>query len=363
MRHDCFTRVGRLAAVAGLLLAVADAQVPSAVPPALPSAAAHYQLNPKLPTLWIIGASAVRNGHDTGNDGQWGWGNPIASFFDRNRINVVNFALGGTSTRTYQSLGLWDHLLQDMKPGDYLLIQFGSNDASPVNDLARARGTLPGNGEQIEEIDNLKTKKHEVVHTFGWYLRKFIADAKAKGAAGEIVLSPDPKNSWQAGKAVRPANFAEWARQAAAEENVPFVDAGELIAEKYDSLGQETVTQKYFPEKETEHTDWAGAILNARCIVAGIMGLDHCELVNYVLPVLPADLPLPSGKARLISLSSLRGRTTLAAAISSNNRRWPPRRSPAAAACGWRRRPPLRRPVPPPPRLRRPGTSRRCAGC
>ena len=264
----------------------------------LPSAAAHYSLNSKLPTLWIVGASAVRNGHDTGNNGQWGWGNPIANFFDRSRINVVNFALGGTSTRTYQSFGLWDHVLNDMKRGDYLLIQFGSNDSSPVNDTSRARGTLHGNGEETQDIDNLLTKKHEVVHSYGWYIRKYITDAKAKGAACEIVLSPDPKNSWKEGKAVRSTNFTEWGKAAARQENVPFIDANELIAEKYDAAGQDSVTQTYFPEGETEHTDWAGAILNARCIVEGIRGLDHCDLVNYLLPAPPADLPLPSGKAR-----------------------------------------------------------------
>ena len=267
-------------------------------PPVLPSAAAHYTLSTNLPTLWIVGASAVRNGHDTGGNGQWGWGNPIASFFDRSRINVVNFALGGTSTRTYQSFGLWDHVLGDMKPGDYLLIQFGSNDSSPVNDTARARGTLHGNGEETQEIDNLLTKKHEVVHTYGWYIRKFITDARVKSATCEIVLSPDPKNSWKDGKTVRSANFTEWDKAAASQENVPFVDANELIAEKYDAAGQDAVTQTYFPEGETEHTDWAGAILNARCIVAGIRGLEHCDLANYLLPNPPADIPLPSGKAR-----------------------------------------------------------------
>ena len=287
-----------LLAIAGLLPAMAWAQTPPPVPTALPSAAAHYALNPGLPTLWIVGASAVRNGHDLGNDGQWGWGNPIAAFFDRSRINVVNFALGGTSTRTYRALGLWDHLLRDLKPGDFLLIQFGSNDASPVNDLARARGTLPGNGEETQEINNLRTKQHEVVHTYGWYLRKFITEARAGGAVCEIVLSPDPKNSWKDGKMVRSANFAAWARAAAVQENALFVDAGELMAEQYDRAGQDAVTRIYFPEKETEHTDWAGAILNARCIVAGIAGLDHCDLVNYLLPGSPADPPLPSGKAR-----------------------------------------------------------------
>jgi lysophospholipase L1-like esterase len=281
------------------LIAVAAATAADTpAPPAPSSFIAHYSLNPGLPTLWIVGASAVRNGHDNGENGQWGWGNPIASLFDRKRINVVNFALGGTSTRTYQSHGLWDRVLGDMKPGDYLLIQFGSNDSSPVNDAKRARGTLPGNGEETQEIDNLLTKKHEVVHTFGWYIRKFITDARAKGAACEIVLSPDPKNSWKDGKVVRQPNFQAWDRAAAAQENALFVDAGELIAERFEAAGQDTVTREYYPEGETEHTDWAGAILNARCIVAGINGLDHCPLAGYLLPGTPPDPPLPEGRAR-----------------------------------------------------------------
>ena len=324
----------RMLGLAVMFATVVHAQtVPSTRPgpPALPSAAAHYSLNPDLPTLWIIGASAVRNGHDNGADGQWGWGNPIAAFFDRSRLNVVNFALGGTSTRTYRSLGLWDHVLADMKRGDYLLIQFGSNDSSPVNDTARARGTLPGNGDETQEIDNLLTKKHEVVHTHGWYLRQFIAEARAKGAGGEIVLSPDPKNSWLDGNAVRAANFQAWAQAAArqaadtikavlssvedsfeidgqrvhlsasaglATTSLDTVDANELIAKRYDAAGREAVTQSYFPDGETEHTDWAGAILNARCIVEGIRNLDRCPLADFLLPTPPADPPLPSGKAR-----------------------------------------------------------------
>ena len=282
----------------GLLATPAFAQTNMPALPKLSSWAASYTLKPNLPTLWIVGASAVRNGHDTGNDGQWGWGNPIASFFDRSRINVVNFALGGTSTRTYQSMGLWEHVLADMKPGDYLLIQFGSNDSSPVNDKARARGTLKGNGEETQEIDNLLTKKHEIVHTFGWYIRKFITDARARGAVCEIVLSPDPKNSWKDGKVVRSTTFPAWDEAAARQENALYVDSGALIADKFDAAGQEKVTQEYYPEHETEHTDWKGAILNARCIADGIRGLDHCDLAGYLLPNPPEDLPLPSGRAR-----------------------------------------------------------------
>ena len=44
------------------------------------------------------------------------------------------------------------------------------------NDASRARGSLKGVGDETEEIDNLLTKKHEVVHSFGWYMRKMLAD-------------------------------------------------------------------------------------------------------------------------------------------------------------------------------------------
>jgi rhamnogalacturonan acetylesterase len=285
-------RIHLLAVLAILLSAVARAQPPT------PSAAAHYTLDPNLPTLWIVGASAVRNGHDKGENGQWGWGNPIGAFFDRSRINVIDYALGGTSTRTYMALGLWDHALADMKPGDYLLIQFGSNDSSPINDALRARGTIPGNGEETQEIDNLRTKKHEVVHTYGWYIRKYLTDAKAKGVAAEIVLSPDPKNTWKDGKVGRADNFIAWDQAAAAQENALFVDVNARIAQAYDAAGQDFVTQTYFPVGETEHTDWVGSIFNARCIVAGIRNLPNCSLVGYLLPTTAPDPPLPSGKAR-----------------------------------------------------------------
>ena len=41
---------------------------------------------------------------------------------------------------------------------------------------------IHGIGDDTREIDNELTGKHEVVHTFGWYMRKMIAETKAKGA-------------------------------------------------------------------------------------------------------------------------------------------------------------------------------------
>src|SRR4051794_33678977 len=75
--------------------------------------------NPSLPTLWLVGDSTVRNGSGTGGNGQWGWGDRIARYFDTSRINVINRARGGRSSRTFQSEGLWDAVLKDSKPGDF----------------------------------------------------------------------------------------------------------------------------------------------------------------------------------------------------------------------------------------------------
>src|SRR5207253_9313162 len=108
--------------------------------------------------------------------GQQGWGDPIRAFCGRSKITVENHAIGGRSSRTFQPEGRWDRILARAKRSDFVLIQMGHNDGGPLDDPARARGTLRGVGEETQEIDNPITKKQEVVHTYGWYLRKYLAD-------------------------------------------------------------------------------------------------------------------------------------------------------------------------------------------
>src|ERR1700722_4216651 len=63
--------------------------------------------NPKLPTLFLVGDSTVRNGHADGAGGQWGWGEPLVDLFDTNKINVDNRAIGGRSSRSYIMEDQW----------------------------------------------------------------------------------------------------------------------------------------------------------------------------------------------------------------------------------------------------------------
>jgi lysophospholipase L1-like esterase len=254
--------------------------------------------NTNLPSLFHIGDSTVRNGQGRGDGGQWGWGDEIAPFFDTSKINIVNRALGGTTSRTFYR-DLWPRVLAMLKPGDFVIMQFGTNGGA-VNDASRARGELHGIGDETQDITNMVTGKFETVHTFGWYEEQMIADARGKGAA-PMVCSLIPRNSWRTnGTAARngPDSAAGWARQATETVNAPFLDINEIIARQYDKLGREKV-QALFVAGAGPHTSLAGAQTNALCVVAALKGLKENPLAKYFSEeadgVPPADLRLPSG--------------------------------------------------------------------
>jgi len=229
------------------------------------------------PTLFIIGDSTVKNS----SAGQMGWGDPLRDFFDLSKIRVENRARGGRSSRTFQTEGLWDQVLTELKPGDFVLMQFGHNDGGEINDESRARGSLPGLGNEFEPIENRVTKKTESVHTFGWYMRKYVADTKAKGAI-PIVLSPVPRNIWIDGKVERVvATYGGWAANVAKSQNAFFIDLNELVAARYETIGAETIGRDYFKGDHT-HTSPIGARLNAETIVTGMRALKNLTLNNFL---------------------------------------------------------------------------------
>jgi rhamnogalacturonan acetylesterase len=235
--------------------------------------------NQKLPSLYLIGDSTVRNGDGNGSNGQWGWGDHLAVYFDPKKINVVNRALGGLSSRTYLTFDYWDRLMALLKPGDVVIMQFGHNDAGPINDNVRARGSIKGTSEETEEIDNILTGKHEVVHSYGWYLRKFIADAQARGAT-PIVCSPVPRKAWREGKInSNSEDYGKWSAQVAESARVRFIPLNAIIARKYEELGPEKVEPLFFGDNT--HTSLAGAELNAASVIAGLKALKNNPLSRY----------------------------------------------------------------------------------
>ncbi|MEY4916207.1 MAG: hypothetical protein RL616_120 [Verrucomicrobiota bacterium] len=256
----------------------------------------NFPANTNLPSLFLIGDSTVRNGRGDGGGGQWGWGDQLAPFFDTSKINVVNRALGGTTARTFYR-DFWAKTLAMVKPGDFLIMQFGTN-GGPINDTNRARGELHGSGDESQDITNQVTKKFETVHTFGWYELKMISEARATGATA-MICSLIPRNTWHDGKAARSGtnSSAGWAEDAARAANAPFIDLNEIIARQYDSLGQAQV-KELFVANAGPHTSLAGAQTNAACVVSGLKALKKNPLAKFFSAkaerVAAADLSLPA---------------------------------------------------------------------
>jgi lysophospholipase L1-like esterase len=227
-----------------------------------------------LPSIFIAGDSTAQ----PGAPGAIGWGKPFAAFFDPSKVAVVNDARGGRSSRTFVAEGLWDSLLANVKPGDYVLIQFGQNDGGAINGEQIARGSLPGLGEETQEIDNLATKQHETVHTFGWYMRKMVTETKAKGAM-PILFSLTVRNFWTNGRVERGSGkYGEWTRELAQSEQVAFVDLTNLAADRYEQMGAAAV-KPFFPV-DPVHTSDEGAELNARLVLAGLKALHENGIIR-----------------------------------------------------------------------------------
>jgi rhamnogalacturonan acetylesterase len=226
------------------------------------------------PTLFIIGDSTVKNGSGKGSDSLWGWGSVIQTHFDTSRLAIQNHAIGGRSSRTFITDGRWERILKDLKSGDYVIIQFGHNDGGALDDTSRARGTLRGIGDSSKTIFNPIRKVEETVHTYGWYMRQYVREAKAKGAI-PIVCSLVPRNDWSKNK-VKRANesYALWAKQIAEQEGTLFIDLNEKVAIEYEKMDEATVKNQFFPKDHT-HTNVEGAKLNAQIVVNEIKGLKN----------------------------------------------------------------------------------------
>jgi lysophospholipase L1-like esterase len=265
-------------------------------------------LNPALPTVFVVGDSTARNSADLG------WGDHFAQFFDTSRINVANRAIAGRSARSYIDEGHWTATLAEMKSGDYLLLQMGHNDGGDLGG-AKPRGDLKGIGDDTQDVAQTTgpyVGKIETIHTFGWYLRKMIDDAKAKGVH-PILLTPTIRNIWTApdgspcGAATQPAcpagahierdmGYNDWVRQVAAQEHIPVLELGTVEADKLEDLGPEK-TAPLFPRDHT-HTSPEGATLVAQCVATAIHQSDPA-LAAYLLSAKDAtDSPAKSSNTQ-----------------------------------------------------------------
>ena len=255
-----------------------------------------YLVPRNKPTVFFTGDSTVKNA-DKDDDGMWGWASQAFTVFDESKINLVNAARAGRSTRSFIREGLWDKVYNSLQPGDFVTIQFGHNDICPITDK-KARGVIPGSQDTLH-VYKLDNGTYEVVYSFGWYLKKMIDDVREKGAT-PILVSLTPRNEWPDGKIERRDNsYGKWYREVVEQTGVAFVDLHNISADFLDkkfavkSLPQdkekakakmaqlkEKAGAKYF-KKDHTHTSKLGAQMNAQSFAKGLRQ-NNSELAKYL---------------------------------------------------------------------------------
>lgn len=235
----------------------------------LPAYDAHRK--PGQPVVWITGDSTVKNA-DNDKNGMWGWGSQAGTIFDQRKITVYNAAMAGRSARSYIREGRWERVYNALRPGDFVLIEFGHNDICPIDD-SKERGAIKGAADTCHVYRMQKDGRYEVVYSFGWYLRKMIDDAKEKGAT-PILVSLTARNEWPEGRVERRNDtYGQWYREVARQADCELLDLHNLIADYLDHhyKGKESA-QPYF-KKDHTHTSLLGARHNALLVAQGLKAI------------------------------------------------------------------------------------------
>lgn len=214
-------------------------------------------------TVFTIGDSTMANKDTSRNNPERGWGMRLQQFFD-DQVVVDNWAKNGRSSKSFIGEGLWKGVLDKLKVGDYVFIQFGHNDSKP--DSARhtdPRTTYRAN--LIKYITETRSKGANPVLLTSIVRRKFDANGNLEDTHGEYLLV---------------------VRELAKEMNVPFIDMEQKSRKLVQQLGPEESKKLYMwvepgvseriPNgiKDDTHFREYGATQMAGLVVEGIKELN-----------------------------------------------------------------------------------------
>ena len=175
---------------------------------------AFSQKKPEKITVYLIGDSTMSI-KDEDKYPETGWGMPFVHFFD-STVTVDNRARNGRSTRTFMQENRWKPVVENLKKGDWVFIQFGHN-------------------------DEVQTKKSSTTpEEFRNNLVKYVSDTKKKNA-NPVLLTPVARRKFdENGNVVGTHDeYAEIVRKVAKEQNVPLIDLDVKGQELYRQMGPE----------------------------------------------------------------------------------------------------------------------------
>ena len=191
----------------------------------------------KVTTIFVIGDSTAAEKSNPQKNPERGWGMVLQGCFDE-KIIVDNHAVNGRSSKSFIDEGRWQKVLDKIKPGDYVFIQFGHNDEKPApNRHTDPETTFAAN---LRRYVNETRAKGGIPVLFNavvrrcWYVEKDTNDDDEKlrntvYGADEKVNS-DTLVDTHGAYVVVPGKVAK-------EMNVPFVDATRITHDIESNLG------------------------------------------------------------------------------------------------------------------------------
>jgi xylan 1,4-beta-xylosidase len=262
--------------LAVVTLAAQNVNPPSVTVPAVSEPRVDPVRDSAKPALFLVGDSTVKN-HSAGE----GWGDYLAPFVGTAKVQVLNWAMGGRSSRSFIEEGRWARVLAQVVAGDVILVQFGHNDQ---RELTSERGTILSAGDEVRTVLDEATRREVRVRTFGSYLRTYIRDARIKGAR-IALLSPVPRDYWKDGRFDNVMReHAALMRQVADRESVPFIDLNASLTRSYLELGEKEVTTRFFTVGDFTHTNAEGAQFAALAVVDGLRSHPQLGVADWLRP-------------------------------------------------------------------------------
>ncbi|MBQ9807401.1 MAG: RICIN domain-containing protein [Ruminococcus sp.] len=174
-------------------------------------------------TIYIAGDSTVQT-YGAKYAPQQGWGAYLGENMPAG-VSVSNHAIAGRSSKSFYDNGRLDTILGTIRKNDYLLIQFGINDAASnkAERYAPTCGKVPGTAGSFED-----------------YMAKYIEGAKSKGAVPILVTTVIGLKAYNSGTkkfAGSYTNYCNAMKQLASYYNIPCIDLNSLMVAHYNSIG------------------------------------------------------------------------------------------------------------------------------
>jgi lysophospholipase L1-like esterase len=199
-----------------------------------------------VPTVFLFGDSTVT---DQPSEPYTSWGQMLPAFFGPGAA-VANYAESGSTLKSFLTELRLDKALSVMKPGDFVLIQFGHND------------------QKFQWPQTYSS----AASTYRAYLRAYIAEIRMRGATPILVTPPERRNFTPMGK-IRPtlADYAGAMSAVAAEEQVGLIDLHAASIRIYEALGPKRAALAFAEGgRDITHHDDYGAYVLAEAVVEGL---------------------------------------------------------------------------------------------